>query len=238
MPIKKVDKDSNMYQGWITHTKGFLAGECPHHCSYCYVQAMAKRFGLERYKGPVRLVESEFEGKPFGLGRERIIFIEHTNDLFAAGVPDGIIRRVLTLCHQYDHTYVFQTKNPARYLEMLQYLPPKFILGTTIESNRTFPDVMRDAPEPEARRVAMVQLRTQLPREKLFVTIEPILDFQPVPFVAGLAKIRPDFINIGADSKGRGLPEPSGDKVRELLARLKEEGIEVRQKSNLGRLLK
>jgi len=45
-------------------------------------------------------------------------------------------------------------------------------------------------------------------------------------------------VNIGADSKGHGLPEPSPDKVHALIEKLTGYGIEIREKHNLERLLK
>ena len=47
----------------------------------------------------------------------------------------------------------------------------------------------------------------------------------------------PDFVNIGADSKNNGLPEPSKEKVLELIDRLNE-FTEVRNKKNLKRILR
>lgn len=46
----------------------------------------------------------------------------------------------------------------------------------------------------------------------------------------------PEWVNIGADSKGHGLPEPSGDKIIKLIDNLKSQDIDVRIKSNLKRL--
>jgi hypothetical protein len=43
-------------------------------------------------------------------------------------------------------------------------------------------------------------------------------------------------VNVGADSKGHGLPEPSFKKVMQLVERLTAAGIEVRNKRNLERL--
>jgi len=68
------------------------------------------------------------------------------------------------------------------------------------------------------------------------ITIEPICDFDVIPVLQVIDKIKPEFVNIGADSKGNNLPEPSWEKVIELIEGIKELGIEVREKSNLDRL--
>lgn len=75
---------------WVTHTHSHLAGECPHRCSYCYVQAMAKRSPAlkERFSGPLRLIEKELD---VNYGTGKTIFVEHMNDLFAEKVPQEFI---------------------------------------------------------------------------------------------------------------------------------------------------
>jgi hypothetical protein len=70
-----------------------------------------------------------------------------------------------------------------------------------------------------------------------FVTIEPVLDFDVDVLAEWIDRIRPEFLNLGADSKSHGLPEPTVDKIMALVAKLKEYGIELREKHNLGRLI-
>lgn len=229
MPIKQ--SAGNMYP-WVTHTKSFMAGKCGHGCSFCYVQSMAKRFKTERYIGPIRLVEDEFK-EP--LGRGRTIFIDHMNDLWAADVPIASIKRVLDRCWEFpENTYMFQTKNPRRFLYHLDDIPPGSILGTTIETNLWIERVMQNAPAPRERFDAMKCVPHCFIR---FITIEPILQFIPSTLARWIIELRPDFINIGADSKGHGLPEPSAEDIRAFLALINAAGIEIRQKSNLARLL-
>ena len=74
--------------------------------------------------------------------------------------------------------------------------------------------------------------------EKKFVTIEPILDFEVVALSNWMKFIKPEFINIGADSKRHNLPEPSMEKVQALIDKLTGYGIEIREKHNLERLRK
>jgi hypothetical protein len=45
------------------------------------------------------------------------------------------------------------------------------------------------------------------------------------------------FINIGPDSKGHGLKEPTHEKVMTLYENLIDSGIEVRKKLNIERLI-
>lgn len=222
----------NMYP-WVTHTHSLLAGQCPHGCSYCYVQAMARRFPnlKARYSGPVNLLTKELQ---VTYPRGDTVFIEHLSDLFALGVPRHIPELVLQHCRAFpDTTFVFQTKNPCRYHEFLGELPARVILGTTVESNRHYSHITA-AIYPAARAKALGWLPTKLHR---FLTIEPILDFDLPELLALITIARPDFINLGADSKGCGLPEPSKEKLQLLLNALSHRGVEVRQKTNLARLL-
>ena len=235
MPLSKVKVGSNMYQDWISHTHTHLGGECPHECKYCYVKATAKRFGGSRYQGELCMVEKELAVK-YGAGRT--IFIEHCNDMWAESVPIAWVRSILDHCSQYpDNEYVFQTKSPAMYDKYLDFLPPRRILGCTIESdNDDVVSSVSNAPRPFARYAAMKRLSNA--GERLFVTIEPILRCDTLRITEWMVNVQPEFVNIGADSKGTGLPEPSADDVRLLIRSLQDGGVEIRQKSNLDRLLK
>jgi len=193
---------------------------------------MAERYPVmkERYGGPIRLIESELAVK-YGSGKT--IFIEHCNDLFAADVPDILIGRILAHCDEYpENTYVFQTKNPNRIIEYKYRLPQYKIIGTTIETNRWFES---KAPCTDSRYINFRDLMREV-QGQYFVTIEPIMDFDFSVLSAWMIYTRPSFVNIGADSKGSGLPEPSWEKVSALIEALKAAGIEIRQKSNLERL--
>jgi len=230
MPLKKVITGSNMYQGWVTHTHSHLGGECPHKCIYCYVQK--NRWGVHpRYQGSVRLIEKEFD---VNYDTGNTIFIEHMNDMFAQGISDRYINRILSHCEDFSsNKYVFQTKNPMRAWGMVYNFPPDFIIGTTIESNRIYEEISK-APIPFFRFMGMQKFIGM----ETFVTIEPILDFDVDVLIQWLVALQPSFVNIGADSKHCGLPEPSNEKVKQLISGLSARGITIKKKTNLGRLLK
>ena len=71
---------------------------------------------------------------------------------------------------------------------------------------------------------------------KIFLSIEPIMDFDLEPFVQIIKNIKPKFVSIGADSKNHNLPEPSKEKIEVLIRELKK-FTEVKIKDNLKRLL-
>ncbi|MHB8109580.1 MAG: DUF5131 family protein [Syntrophorhabdaceae bacterium] len=223
MPLKK--SVGNMYP-WVTHTHAHLGGECPHKCVYCYVDN--PRFGRpERYKGVLRLLEDEFKVK-YGTGKT--IFVENCNDLFAKEVPDNFITQILLHCRKWpDNEYVFQTKNPGRSFNMAN-LPNNHIFGCTVETNRDIPEISA-APRPLLRCSTMMAWKG-----RKFITIEPILDFDVEEFSDWIVSIEPEFVNIGADSKGHGLVEPPIEKVMALIEELTSNDIEIREKHNLNRL--
>jgi DNA repair photolyase len=219
---------------WCTHTHSHLGGECSHKCIYCYVQAIERRYKTGRYAGAVRLIEKELDVR-YGSGKT--IFIEHMNDLWAEEIPYTYVASVLDHCERYPkNNYVFQTKNPVRYLNWFAFLPPRRMLGCTIEStDAKIVAQVSEAPDPLSRVQKMAALKAR--GERLFVTVEPILRGNMYELAAVIAAISPEFVNIGADSKGSGLPEPSANEVRLLIEELRKLGVNIRQKSNLERLL-
>ena len=243
MPIKKNIEGSNMYS-WIQYMHNYIGGECKNKCCYCYVNN--PKYGrAERYTGPIHLIEEELKvtydfKKNYSDGA--YIFIEHMNDLWNRDVPREAIERILAHCNTWpDNTYVFQTKNPERYMNFLGKFPPKTVLGITIETNRILPDISL-APNPHDRfeafksTINMIKERKDLNLVKTFMTLEPILCFDIDVLVSWIVEINPDFINLGLDSKGHMLPEPTIDDIEELVKVLHESGIELREKHNLSRL--
>jgi len=191
---------------------------------------MATRFPVmrEKYLGSIRILDKELSVK---YGKDKTIFIEHCNDLFASSVSGDLIASILAHCCGWPkNTYVFQTKNPERYFSWLRDMPENHILGVTIETNRCMANISK-APSPELRVEAMVEL----PGRK-FVTIEPVLDFDVDVLVDWICAIDPEFLNLGADSKDNYLPEPTVEKISQLVQKLKKLGIDLREKHNLQRL--
>lgn len=227
MPLTKTK--GNMYP-WVTHMVSPIHGQCPHRCGYCYVEhTTAYRTGI--YKGKLRLNEKCLTER---WGKGKVPFICHMTDMWADAIPEVWIFKILEQCCRWpDNEYVFQTKNPRRYYSYLDRLPPKRILGCTIETdNRRL--TSSSCPCPIERVGGMLCIHR---REKTFITIEPVMAFSP-NFADLIISCKPDFVNIGADSKGHHLPEPNAEDVEGLIASLTIAGIELREKHNLDRILK
>ncbi len=214
----------NMYD-FVTHTGNAIKGKCPHGCTYCFV----KRWKNQR---DVRLDELELKGD---IGSGKFIFIGSSCDMFAHTIPDEWIYKVLDYCSQFDNKYLFQTKDPKRLIGWISYLPVNSVLCTTIETNRFYSDIMCDCPSPENRAYTMNELSHE--GFDTYVTIEPILDFDVDELFELITICRPEQVNIGADSGGNKMPEPSVEKIMMLIEMLKG-FTTIHRKNNLNRLLK
>ena len=213
----------NMY-GFVTHTWNTLLGRCLHGCMYCY------NLGKPFFEGKLRFNEKNLKDN---LGSGNYIFVGSSNDLFAANVPEEWIIKTMNHCKKYpQNKYLFQTKNTSVFYHYKEYAPNDSIIGTTIETNRET-NKLSNAPHIEERAYFLGQLDSE--KFKRMVTIEPIMDFDLNELVLIIRMCRPNFVNIGADSKGHNLPEPSPEKVEALIKELKKFTI-VKIKSNLKRL--
>ena len=212
----------NMY-GFVTHTWNAIKGKCEHDCVYCYMKIWGKL-------NPIRLDKKELNTD---LGEGNFIFVGSSTDMFASNVPINWIEETIDYCKQFDSKYLFQSKNPTRFLAYLDRFPKDTILCTTIETNRDVEGLSK-TPTMQERVDAMVKI-SKLSDFDLMVTIEPILDFDVEEFITMIKQIKPKYVAIGADSKNHNLAEPSTEKVDALIKALSEFDITV--KDNLGRLL-
>ena len=234
----------NMY-GFITHTWNPIKGRCPHDCIYCYMHrywdAMDSQAVRAKYPNSpdskLRLDEKEFKEfdrdmKKYG-DSGHFIFIGSSTDMWAR--RDSILwwgwqSRIKDHIEKYpDNQYLFQTKFPFGYDGWsFNY---NNILGITLESNRDIFGFSK-AVSPIQR----VKDFMKIHHSRKMVTIEPIMDFDVIPFATIIAALEPEWVNIGADSGGHDLPEPNKEKIEELYHKLIT-FTEVKYKSNLKRLL-
>lgn len=218
----------NMYS-WVTHTWNPIKGQCEHECTYCYM----KRFKLK----PVRLDKRNLRTN---LGHKNFIFVGSSTDMWARKVQGVWIGDVLTQCEDYwNNQYLFQSKDPARFVDLEPILRPlkgRCVLGTTIESNIEYHDNIEISKAPKMIRRAWALNSMEAFGYETMVTIEPILKFDINDLVEIIKIAMPKWVNIGADSKGHGLPEPTWAEIEELVVQL-EKFTTIREKHNLGRIL-
>ncbi len=216
MPLNK--SKGNMYD-FITHTWNTVKGECYHDCSYCYM----KRWGK---LNPVRFDQKELKTD---LGSGNFIFVGSSCDMFTNIEYDWILS-TLYKCRQHDNKYFFQSKNTFGFDSFInqKLFPKDTSFCTTIETNRFYKEFMGNTPQPHERAF-------HLPINN-YITIEPIMNFDLGEFLTILNICHPKQINIGADSGNNKLPEPSKDKILELISELKK-FTKVKLKKNLNKLI-
>lgn len=225
--MNKVKKGSNMYQ-WVTHTWSPIEG-CMHQCEYCYVR---------RYKLLPSTPMMNAKRLQQDLGRGNKIFVGHMCDMWAKNVPNEFIIAVLDRCRIFKNTYIFQTKNPTRFIDYKVFLPGsavgQSILGTTIETDNW--DLLKNITKapPIIERFSAMKVMKKF-GFTTFITIEPILKFDLNSMIEIIQKSKVNFVNIGADSKGHNLIEPTYDEVMQLVKEIRQI-TEINIKSNLQRL--
>lgn len=224
--VEMLNKQKGNMYGFVSHTWNTLLGRCSHKCKYCY------NLGKPFFEGELRLNEKNLKDN---LGENNFIFVGSSNDLFADTVPKEWIIRTLEHCQKYPkNKYLFQTKNPKRFENVREYFPDNSIYCITLETNKKI-DVSK-APPPSRRFNDIMVWQTYDFVNDIMITIEPIMDFNLKLFINIIKQINPKWVNIGADSKNHNLPEPSPEKVKQLIEELKR-FTEVKIKDNLKRLM-
>ena len=220
MPFKKAS--GNMYS-FIDYVWSPIRGRCSHSCEYCFMKIWGEQ-------APLHLDEKDLKTN---LGEGNFIFVCHTCDMFAKDVPAGWIESVLEKLGAHENKYLLQSKNPSRMINYEMDFPNDILLGTTIETNR---DIVDSKAPSVIKRANALHILSDLGYSTM-VTIEPIFDFDLEELVDLVVLANPEWVNIGADSKGHGLPEPSREKVEELVQALQNE-TDVKLKGNLRRITK
>jgi len=212
---------------WADMTWNPLTG-CHHGCLYCYARRIANRFASKDPEAIIEtannkdvhvleqpyVYEGTIEPYPFGfqptfhmyrlhdlekVRESSVVFVCSMSDLFGAWVPDWIISSVLEACRRAPwHTYMFLTKNPSRYDDLIdeKIIKPtdtNFWLGTTVT------DLTRMAHWNK--------------RQHTFWSVEPILAPWPDKAVdVRYKEVWPDWVILGAETGNRAdkvVPEKS-----------------------------
>jgi len=218
MSSETTKKKSRMFP-FITKTWNPIAGECSHKCKGCWARALAKRYGFKKYQGQPRIDEKQIN-HTFKAGE--FIFVQDMSDLFAENVPQEVILRVFEQIKQSpDARFLLLTKNPKQYLRVIFDIPKNCLVGATIESNRSEPK-LGNAPSRISRAMWMAKIKKDYPQLPLFVSVEPILDFDTEIFAEIIAKdIRPEFVAVGYDNYNNGFSEPNLEKTKNFIRFLK-----------------
>lgn len=189
---------------WCDSTWNPVTG-CFHGCEYCYARGITNRFGknlpdlsdfASKNKG-LHLLDNKIDSTPYPFGFEptfhayrlndyigkkgRNIFVCSMADLFGDWVPDSWIEEVFMTCEKApQHNYLFLTKNPARYVELIN----NSILGKT-GNNMWFGYSFTGKDSPRWRNADY----------NIFVSIEPILEPVDIPIC--------NWVIVGAETGRR-----------------------------------
>lgn len=202
---------------------------CQHHCCYCYAGelALGKLKHSPRYHDGFKpkLIEKELRRR----FNDALVFVSDMGDLWGDWVPPEWIEKVLVAIRRSpETTFLMLTKNPSRYHEFLNIMPPNVILGATIETNQRL-GLISQAPPPLMRAAHMMTVGDR----RRMISIEPIMKFDLFPFVGWLKRIAPEFIYVGYDNHGHRLAEPALAETQELIKALSK-FTEVRPKTLRG----
>lgn len=211
---------------FITGTFNPVAGECPFDCSYCWAKSLIKRYNYAKYQGPARLDEKAMRKIP----DKGFIFVQDMSDISTLQRDDAITLNT-ELGLRTNATYLDLTKDPNWYYKMIckgVSFPENVIFGATIETDKTIK--ISKAPTPLARFNALEWLAKYFPN-RIFISIEPIMDFNMDTMVRHILKIRPWAVAVGYDNYHNNLPEPPLEKTRALIDRLRSYGITVYEKT-------
>lgn len=200
---------------------------CNFDCSYCVQRDQAKRqkhrcldcYNFVPHLHPERLHEKFHAGE--------VVFVAPAGDI-SFMLREAYQIDILNTIRKYpDTTFLLQTKDPRYYLKLLHLgpLPTNVLIGTTIETNRVIVgnrpySYYSKAPYPDERFKLMKAFSL-----RKYITIEPILDFDPNILLKWVAEIKPEFVYVGYanplwKAKKLQLPEPSLEKTKTLTVML------------------
>jgi len=245
---------------WADSTWNPVTG-CLHGCEYCYARRIAYRFRDKDYDKNKRFYAPEctfdlaikprskypyafrptlhrYRLNDYKAKKGRTIFVCSMADMLGGWVPDEWIQAVLKACYAaHQLRYLFLTKNPERYANIVEYLegedgpeydaePPEIWLGATVTNNE--------------------QMYTAYQSAATWISIEPLIesissaDECTVTFRPYDSAEEPRWLwaVIGAETgsrKGKVVPERAW--VQEIAEQCKTAGVPVFMKESLRELM-
>ena len=208
----------DMYD-FVKYTTNPIKGPCEHDCIYCYMRR------VNAFNGSNERLHLDLNELYANHGSGNSFMMGSNTDTHAASVPTGWIKCMYDKCLMHeDNTYLFQSKNPGRFLEEelmkhpLMQEKDRITFVTTIESNREHN--VSKAPCIEERVKAMVKLKEL--GYKVAVTIEPIMQFDNDELASMIREIQPSQVNRGSNSdRTVVLPEPTREEIIDLIHELR-----------------
>ena len=245
---------------WCDRTWNPVTG-CLHFCEYCYAAGIARRFGEAKYIGKCieldhPLLRTTKKGGtavaayPYGflptfhryklyepqkVSKHANVFVCSMADLFGQWVPLRWIRDVLDACTAApQHRYLFLTKNPKRYADLMNiallpwnenHVEDSFWYGISVTT--------------QAAKEQAVDVHRQLLKGEwdvnLFWSVEPMLEpirLRDIPW-----DLPPAWVIVGAETGNRkGKVVPKREWVERVTDECAEIGIPVFYKDSIRKL--
>lgn len=238
---------------WADMTWNPVTG-CQHGCSYCYARMIADRFASKDYAAILETAnyksihvlqepyvhEGKIEPYPYGfhptlhmyrlkeledIRKPKNIFVCSMSDLFGDWVPDWWIASVLEACRRHpQHRYLFLTKNPRRYVQLLRegYInegDTNFWLGTTVTGLVENPGFWH------------VSMHT-------FWSCEPLLAPWPPLTSPPITPMLPEWVILGAETGNRrGKVIPKREWIEDIVRRCRKRGVSILMKESLAPII-
>lgn len=170
-------------------------------------------FGFEPTLHRYRL--SDYKNK-----KPQTIFVCSMSDLFGEWVPDNWIEEVLDACREApQHTYLFLTKNPKRYVDLMN-------VGILRDQNNFFYGTTNTKPY-DSHFISNIDNKFNA-----FISIEPIQESWEKIYYTKFNGI--DWIIIGAETGNRkNKVIPKKEWIEEIVDICKRDGVPVFMKDNL-----
>ena len=183
--------------------------QCPFECTYCPEEGWSEEPKLaEGWRN---------------IPNHYAIWACTETDLFCDETPDDLITKILARASEYPgKCFIFGTKNPRRYFDFIDKLPPWTILATTVESDIDYG--CSRAPPPMARLEEARKLKFALGSgiinrgggRQIGIIIKPVMAFTD-GFVDAIRSVLPDQVSIGREVIGLfDFPEPSFQEIMDL----------------------
>ncbi len=203
---------------WFDKSWNPINGRCPNACPYCYMWGkggIGNRF-RKVHDHPLRLDENTLAKIPKS-GR---VFVGDSTDIWHESVPSEWIHKVIRAVDMpSDAIYLFLTKNPRRYLNIVLNDPnDNQWFGATWDGTLKTRGNFLDIGE-----LSLFGFNT-------FVSFEPLLA-DPEGIIFDYTNIK--WIIIGGDSR-KGQPKPPKEWADYLIAEARRSGVKVFVKDNYG----
>jgi len=176
-------------------------------------KGLVKKYRMAKYQGKAVIIQSELNRR---FKATDFVFVCDMTDLFGDWVPKECIIETLDFIKKSKARFLLLTKNPRRYLDF--EMPPNVTLGCTVESNRSYPLVCK-APLQSERLEAMREVQRKF-MNPIFISIEPIMDFNLHYFLENIERLSPWGVAVGYDNYGWKLDEPTLEKTEMLIREL------------------